>query len=69
MSDSLVDRITYRLKYVSGVDRLLLMAARDALEAAGGVDAKSVYAWLLENDIKPMGWQKKRFGEMGVEVE
>jgi hypothetical protein len=37
MSDSLVQRITYRLKHVAGVDRRLLMEAREALSGLEGV--------------------------------
>lgn len=69
MSDSLAHRITMRLKFVNGIDRRLLMEARDALAgASGGVGAQEVWDWLVENDIKAMGWQKQRFADLGVDV-
>ena len=68
VAETLVDRITMRLKRVSGVDRRLLMEAREALRGSSGVDAQAVWDWLQENDIKAMGWQKKRFAEHGVDV-
>lgn len=69
MAETLADRITMRLKRVAGVDRRLLMEAREELLASsGGVDAQAVWDWLEKNNIKAMGWQKKRFADMGVDV-
>lgn len=69
VAETLADRITMRLKRVAGVDRRLLMEAREELLASSaGVDAQAVWDWLEENDIKLMTWQVKRLGEMGANV-
>lgn len=66
------DRIGFRLKYAEGVDRRLLVEARDELvrlrgAASGEVGPGEVRAWLEAHGVKLVPWQVKRLEELAAE--